>query len=249
MPLRHTGSQIIAFLLALALSVTVTARDERNEQIQFAKGSNGATINSSITGYESVNYRLTAKAGQMMTVKLSTGHNATYFNIYAPGKEPGDAAMYIGSIEGPRFHGKLPADGTYVILVYMMRSAARRNETADYKLDLEIDSQTHSAVTPGTKDEAQARVYNASGILPCSAGEPSFRRDCPFQVKRHPGGATIWARKPLSEKGERVLFFQNNRFTSDDDSPLNWQRQGDNWWLAAGGQEYYLIPDAVIYGG
>ena len=249
MQLHHTGSQLLIFFLAVGLSVTVTAREERNEQIQFANGATGATISSSITGYESVNYRLTAKAGQIMTVTLSTDHTATYFNIYPPGKGPGDAAMYIGSTEGARFHGKLPASGTYAIQVYMMRSAARRNETADYKLRVEIDSHKHSAAAPGSADEAAARIYNASGFLPCSAGEPSFRRECPFQVKRRPGGATIWARKPLSEQGERVLYFENSRFTTDDDSPLNWQRQGDNWWLAAGGQEYYLIPDAVIYGG
>lgn len=249
MSLFLTCTRGLALLLILTLSVTATAREERNERIQFAKGTSGATVTSSITGYESVNYRVTAKAGQQMTVKLTTAHNATYFNIFPPGKGPGDAAMYIGSTEGKQFHGELPVNGTYTIQVYMMRSAARRNETADFKLRLEIDNGEHSAVNRSNGAEAPARVFNASGSLPCSAGEPSFRRECPFQVKRRPGGATIWAKKPIAEHGERVLNFDNNHFTTDDNSRLNWQRQGDNWWLAAGEREYYLIPDAVIFGG
>lgn len=108
-------------------------------QVHFDKGTSGTTIKGKIKGYDTFNYKLGAKAGQYMRVRLETKHTATYFNIFEPGKGPGDAAMYIGSTQGDSYKGNLPANGTYTIQVYMMRSAARRNETANYKLHVGID--------------------------------------------------------------------------------------------------------------
>jgi hypothetical protein len=44
----------------------------------------------------------------------------------------------VGSTSGNRFEAELPADGVYTIRVYLMRNAARRNETARYTLDVGI---------------------------------------------------------------------------------------------------------------
>jgi hypothetical protein len=88
-----------------------------------------------------------------------------------------------------------------------------------------------------------------SGNLPCSAGEPSFKRECRFRVKRTSSGATIWTVKQGSATDLRVLYFEKDAFKTDDGTKLSWNRQSDNWWLGAGGQEFYLIPDAVIHGG
>lgn len=248
--MKHTCLSNLLVYLTFAFLSSVTWGDEsRTETLQFAKGATGTSVSSNITGYNTVNYKVTAKAGQRMVVKLSTGHTATYFNVYAPGSGPGDAAIFIGSTSGGRFATNLPDSGTYTIQVYMMRSAARRNESADFKLRVDIDNGKSSRSGSDKSGGRIAWEYDARGNLPCSAGEPNFRRECPFQVKRAPGSAEIRTRKPLQDHGQRVLYFANDRFSTDDGSPLNWQRQGDNWWLAAGSREYYLIPDAVIYGG
>ncbi|WP_193432863.1 PPC domain-containing protein [Microbulbifer mangrovi] len=244
-----TPSRLVTTVIFVLLCNFAWGDESRTEVLRFTKGATGTSVSSNITGYNTVNYKVTAKAGQQMVVKLTTSHTATYFNVYAPGSGPGDAAIFIGSTNGDRYAASLPQNGTYTIQVYMMRSAARRNESADFKLRVDIDSTKSS---DSSSDRSQSRIawkYDASGYLPCSAGEPNFRRQCPMQVKRAPGSAEIRTRKPIEEHGQRVLYFANDRFSTDDGSPLNWQRQGDNWWLAAGKQEYYLIPDAVIYGG
>ncbi|WP_299592066.1 PPC domain-containing protein [uncultured Microbulbifer sp.] len=242
-------ANLLICLAFVCMSGAARSDESRTETLQFAKGATGTSVSSNITGYNTVNYKVTAKAGQRMVVKLSTPHTATYFNVYAPGSGPGDAAIFIGSTSGERFATTLPDSGTYTIQVYMMRSAARREESADFKLRVDIDNGKSSHSGSEKSGGRIAWKYDASGNLPCSAGEPSFRRECPFQVKRAPGAAEIRTRKPVQEHGQRVLYFANDRFSTDDGTPLNWQRQGDNWWLAAGSQEYYLIPDAVIYGG
>lgn len=122
------------------------ASDIRTEKVHFKAGQNGTTIKGRIVGYESVSYLLGAEAGQTMTVRFVPSNLATYFNIYEPGKGAGDQALANSSLTGPMmtdlnsFKGKLPTSGQYTISVYMMRSAARRNEHSDYTLDIAISA-------------------------------------------------------------------------------------------------------------
>ncbi len=120
-------------------SASVFAQDARDEQVRFEPGSSGTTIKETITGYESVNYKLRAKAGQSMSVILDTSNGSNYFNIFEPGKAPGDEAMFIGSMHDGRYDGILPASGEYTLQVFLMRNAARRNENAQYTLTIRID--------------------------------------------------------------------------------------------------------------
>lgn len=135
-----TGLLTKVVVSGFLLSLPAVAKDVVHKaQVHFDKGTNGTTLNGKIKGYDTFNYTLGAKAGQYMRVSLETKHGATYFNIFEPGKGPGDAAMFIGSTQGYSYTGNLPANGTYTIQVYMMRSAARRNETANYQLHIGID--------------------------------------------------------------------------------------------------------------
>jgi len=133
-------SALLMLVIGLAtLSFPLYAEDARDEKVQFAPGSNGVTIKDTISGYQSINYRLSARTGQSMTIALNSSNAANYFNIFAPAKAPGGEAMFIGSVNGSQYSGTLPLDGVYTVQVYMMRSAARRNEKANYTLDIRID--------------------------------------------------------------------------------------------------------------
>ncbi|MEV8467272.1 SH3 domain-containing protein [Fluviibacterium sp. DFM31] len=105
-----------------------------------------------LTGRETVLYQVGAEAGQTMTVSLTTDNAAAYFNVYAPGAGPGDAALAVGSLIGPmmpdlnRFEGVLPTSGTYTISVYLYRAAARRDEVAAYTLDVAVTGATGAVV-------------------------------------------------------------------------------------------------------
>ena len=132
-------SILFAMATGLALlSMPVFAQDARDERVQFASGASSTTIKETITGRESVNYKLNAKAGQSMVVVLNTDNASNYFNVFAAGKAPGDEALFIGSTQGGRYAGTLPEDGEYTVQVFLMRNAARRNEKANYTLEIEI---------------------------------------------------------------------------------------------------------------
>jgi hypothetical protein len=136
--MKKTFSAVI--LAAILFAASAQAKDVvHTKQVKFDKGSNGGTQSGKIQGYETYNYKLGAKSGQYMRVSLETKSGSTYFNIFEPGKGPGGEAMFIGSSAGNAYTGNLPKDGTYTIQVYMMSSAARKNEVANYQLHVGID--------------------------------------------------------------------------------------------------------------
>jgi hypothetical protein len=131
-------------LILVAVGIFVVARqqasaqssDMREMRVQFPRGATRTTIEDRITGYEIVDYKLGASAGQGMTATLETDDLGNYFNVMAPGEA--DVAFFIGSRDGNRFEGELPETGDYTIRVYLMRSAARHDETAGYRLEVAI---------------------------------------------------------------------------------------------------------------
>ena len=133
----------------------VAAGDIRTEAVRFKSGQTSTSIRGTIIGQGSVSYVLGAESGQTMTIALKPSNLATYFNVYEPGKRPGDQALANSGITGlpmvpelNRFTAKLPTSGEYTISVYMMRSAARRNERSNYTLDISISALGEAAKLP-----------------------------------------------------------------------------------------------------
>jgi len=128
---------IIPMVGLALLGMPTMAKDKiTTHQVHFKKGTNGATMKGSVKGYDTVLYKLGAKAGQHMHVSIDSKH--ANFNLYAPGKGMGDRALFLGE-PGIPFTGKVLEDGTYTISVYLMRNEARRGTTAPFTLHVEID--------------------------------------------------------------------------------------------------------------
>ncbi len=120
------------FVLALLLGAppaTCAGDDIRTERVHFKPGATSTVIEGSIKGYAIVDYVVNAREGQQMNASLATKHGATYFNILAPGET--EVAMFNGSTSENQYEGTLPKSGDYKLRVYMMRSAARRDEVGE----------------------------------------------------------------------------------------------------------------------
>ena len=135
----------------LCLALPAAGQDIETKRVKFDRGANGTTIKGSIKGYAGVDYVLGATAGQTMTVTMSTSNNANYFNVIAPGA---NQAMHVGSIKGNDFTATIPSSGDYTVRVYLMRSAARREETANFTLDFRITGGDSAAETTPKGDYA-----------------------------------------------------------------------------------------------
>ena len=105
----------------------------KTQQVQFNKGESGATINGTIQGSQTLDYKLTANKGQSMVVSL-TGN--PYFNILPPDSK--GEAIFVGSRDGNNFEATLPAKGTYTIRVYQMGAAESSKTKTQFKLAVGI---------------------------------------------------------------------------------------------------------------
>ena len=126
----------LMFGVAMMAAVPSVADEMRRETVRFATGSSSSTIKSSVKGYQTVQYALSVTAGQKMSVQLDSRNTSLYFNVTAPGA---DAALYNSSIDGNGTSITIPSSGKYLIDVYLMRYAARRDETASYDLTLYVE--------------------------------------------------------------------------------------------------------------
>ncbi|WP_019501480.1 hypothetical protein [Pseudanabaena sp. PCC 6802] len=214
------------------------------QRVQFNPGTTSATIQASIKGYQTVDYILNVRQGQTMNVSMATKHGATYFNILEPGQR--DVAIFNGSVNGNQFEGVVKKSGDYRIRIYMMRSAARRNEVANYRLETIVSGNDGGdALVPGTN-------YNATGNVSCSMGGGQPTASCRFGVVRKGNGnGTVTVTKP--DGRTRSIFFENGKATGYDRSQadrgsFSASKQSDLNIIRIG-QERYEIPDAVIFGG
>jgi hypothetical protein len=240
--------------LTLIFSSVAQADGIQTKPVQFAKGKSSATIKGTIKGDQTIDYTLRAKAGQTMNVKLATKHGANYFNVLPPGSN--DVAIFIGQNEGNEWTGALPADGEYKVRVYLMRSAARRNETANYTLTVGITGTAHATGTSRPADFGKAPAsdarhpgtgYHATGPLPCRMGNDKPMQ-CEFGVIRgKPGNAEVHITPPGGLK--RVLLFMGDKVTSKPGEKVKAVKKQYDWEVEVNDYEHYTIPEAVISGG
>jgi hypothetical protein len=245
----------VAILISFASSAALAGDDIRVERVRFAHGASSAVVEGSITGDQTVDYVLGARKGQTASISMATENGANYFNILAPGEN--EAAFFNGSTGDNQFEGVLPESGDYKIRVYLMRSAARRNERASYRLEMSVTGagehaeKAHGGAPPGDA-LVPGTSYHATGNVPCSMGGGQPTGSCPFGVKREGGGsATVTVTKPdgrtraiVFEKGKAVGYDQSQA----DPGELRASREGDLSVIRIG-DERYEIPDAVVFGG
>lgn len=125
----------LAFAAIVTLIAAAAAGDGiRSEPVTFKAGENSTIIEGHLKGGETVDYVLTADKGQPLNISLTSKSAWVNFNILAPGKA--DEAFFIGSIAGSQYEGTAPESGEFKVRVYQMRSAARRGEQADYRLEI-----------------------------------------------------------------------------------------------------------------
>lgn len=238
-----------AFALLLFASSAWSLDAPVRQPLRFAKGATSATVAGTLRGDRTIDYVVEARAGQTMRVALRTRHTSTYFNVLPPGSA--EEAIHVGSIDGNRWEGRLTRDGAYTVRVYMMRSAARRNERAPYTLTVAIAAAAKPAPL-GTAPAHDARVsgtgYHATGQVPCSLGRAAPRSaGCDFGVIRGTSGnADLHLTLPGGAK--RTLYFRGAQVTADGGAAVTARHAADEWIVDVDGREHYWIADVAILG-
>lgn len=248
----------LALLTTIALALPAGAADPvRNLRVKFAPGTTGAELQGHVEGRELVDYRLAAKAGQMVRINLATRSNSVSFNVFEPGKVPGnDAAFFIGATGGNTVEFRTAHSGDYLIRVLVNPAAARRNEAASYTLEVSAGGDASRAAPP-RPDPADATVagtdFQATGQIPCARDRGQPMGSCRYGVRRDgKGSGSITVSWPGG--GNRVIFYEDNtpvRFDqsqADGDVKMQVGHEADLFHVRIGAQRFE-IPLAVMTGG
>jgi hypothetical protein len=123
-------------ILAIAGALPVFGQSVlRTEQVEFAPGVTTRTFADSIGGFEAVAYLVSVQEGQTLDVSLATNNLSNCFDIFAPGSEK---PFFLGDDSGTSHHFRAVQGGEYVVKVYLLRLAARDNQTAHFTLALTV---------------------------------------------------------------------------------------------------------------
>ncbi len=122
-----------SLVLCLALAPVSFAQSTQTETISAESAAMGTILKGSLKGEDTASYMITGEAGQTLSVDLLASNASLYFNILPEGAQE---ALFIGSTSGNVADIPLPAAGTYVVQVYLMRNASRRDESATYSLGI-----------------------------------------------------------------------------------------------------------------
>lgn len=239
---------LLALVFMALVMPNLFSQDIKTKRIQFEKGRSGATVEASITGSEIIDYLINVQEGQVLNVSMATDNSANYFNIMEPEEEY--VAIFNGSLNENMFEGILKKSGDYRIRVYLMRSAARRNEKANYRLEVNV-----SPLEPKVQQKdatVGSTNFNATGKIPCSSGESEPNENCDFGVIREGNGSgkVIITRM---DGVTRTIYFKNGEATgysgTDEDQEKFEASKNADLYIINIGNERYQIPEAVIYGG
>jgi hypothetical protein len=126
----------------LASGLALAQDEEAPSVIRFPAGRSSTTIEGAVIRGERELYSVRARAGQTMTVSVAAIERNAVFDIYAPGARIGRDEDGILDVRGTEltppntdvrsWKGRLPADGSYLIVV----GGTRGN--AIYKLKVRI---------------------------------------------------------------------------------------------------------------
>ena len=230
-----------------AAGVVAADGDQRIEVVRFAKDASSATLTGSIKGNQYVDYKVRAGAGQTLSVMLKSGNPQNYFNINPPGTE---TSMFIGSTSGHQAKRVLPNDGDYSIRVYLMRAAARRDETGSYTLTVSLDGKALPALSAAKDALIRGTPFHASGYMKCTRADNPQLKSCDGYVIRRgrDGTATLEVRWPDGIK-RSVLFVRMQPTASDSTNTMTYTRTGEVTVVSIGNDERYEVPDVLLTGG
>lgn len=244
---RCAGALLLAGA-ALTVAAATAPAGNRVETVQFTKGATTVAISGELKGDQYVDYRLRGGANQTLAVTLKASNPQNYFNILPPGSA--DAAMFIGSTSGNQFKRILPTDGEFVVRVYLMRAAARRNESSRYTLNIALDGKALPPTSSAKDAVIRGTPFHASANTACAKPSNPQVRHCDVYVIRrgYDGTATVEVQWPDGSK-RSILFVKLQPVATDSRDPMTYTRSGEITAVNVGKDERVDIHDVLLTGG
>lgn len=243
----HAAEQAPATRSASDKPGEAPGKDRIVQQLQLRDGAAPTRIRGQLAGRQYIDYQLHAGAGQRLAATLKGSHAAIYFNLLPPGS--GDAAMAIGELLDNRYEGVLPDDGRYTLRVFLLRSAARREESGRFDLAVSLSGSPLKPLPARADAHVKGTRFHAVAVTQC---EPPYSkaRECDARVVRRgrDGTATVELQWDGDRK-RRILFVSGTPISTDSPLEMTAKRHDLGWRVTLGGEEHFEIPHDFLTGG
>ncbi|MBS1914215.1 MAG: g-type lysozyme inhibitor [Bacteroidetes bacterium] len=111
---------VISAALAFLLIASADAMSQTPQRIRFTRGATAGVVKGSIKGFAYKDYVIGAKAGQQMSITVSSSNDYAVFVVTSINGQANDMS------ETTEWNQTLSQSGDYVVRVLMMRANARR---------------------------------------------------------------------------------------------------------------------------
>jgi len=160
----------MTMMLVLVMTPGTLAQQPTQQEINLPALGHYAVVAGAIEGSDIIDYQVSGKRGQILSVDLNARPGSAYFNILPDSSE---TALFIGATEGEVADVSLPGPGDYRIRVYQMRSAARRGERSEFSLGVSLGAPEYADGLSGGPDYWQVNLEQGRGLN--LRGGPSTR--------------------------------------------------------------------------
>lgn len=214
----------------VAAASTAHAQGHLPERVEVPPGPAGLTVTGAVTGDETADYAITADAGQVLTVAMEATNMAAYLNVTAQG---------VTDVGPPTADALSRQVSDYRVRVYLMRGAARRGESSNYRLVLRLVAPT----------AAKIATRETSGQIPCADAADQPTAPCNYRAVQQARGVTD-VTVTLPGGGQQSLRFragvpQQPRLGAK----LAVEKEADLIVIRQGPARRFEIPEAVVDGG
>ncbi len=148
---------LVALAVMVLMATPINSSQAAERSVQFQRGATSTTLKGVIRGDGDATFVLQAVEGQVLQTLLTVSNRSCYFNAFEPGQQE---AAHNGSMAGNEFGRSPTKAGAYRFQIYLMRSAARRNETCRYSLSIELTGRPGGA-SAGVSDRQMQDVCRA----------------------------------------------------------------------------------------
>ena len=114
--LARKTRRILALVFICAFAFSSVSADGVKKKVRFAPGTSSTTIRGAVVRGDRDRYYVGAKAGQTMSVKITSTEKNAVFQIYFHGEEESLPGAGDGD-DATTWSGKLPIDNEYVLVV------------------------------------------------------------------------------------------------------------------------------------
>jgi len=114
--LARKTRRVLALVFICAFAFSSVSADGVKKKVRFAPGTSATTIRGAVVRGDRDRYYVGAKAGQTMSVKITSSEKNAVFQIYFHGEEESLPGAGDGD-DATTWSGKLPIDNEYVLVV------------------------------------------------------------------------------------------------------------------------------------